>query len=97
MSNMSNIEMFQVSLFMLKSYCLIFYLNHPYFHVPVQVYISNICFPATIGCSFKCFCFIQACFNPQGTRVLTGSSDKTARLWDPTTGECVQASILIFT
>ena len=33
---------------------------------------------------------LQVCFNPQGTRVLTASSDKTARLWDPETGECKQ-------
>ena len=29
-------------------------------------------------------------FNPQGTRVLTTSNDKTARLWDPLKGECLQ-------
>ena len=28
----------------------------------------------------------QICFNPSGSRVLTASSDKTARLWDPETG-----------
>ena len=32
----------------------------------------------------------QITFNPQGTSVLTGSSDKTARLWDPETGQCKQ-------
>jgi WD40 repeat protein len=26
-------------------------------------------------------------FSPDGTRVLTGSEDKTARVWDPATGE----------
>lgn len=34
--------------------------------------------------------FLQITFNPQGTRVLTASSDKTARIWDPETGECKQ-------
>lgn len=32
----------------------------------------------------------QVCFNPQGTKVVTASSDKTARLWDPLTGDCRQ-------
>lgn len=32
----------------------------------------------------------RAMFNPQGTRLLTCSSDKTARLWDPFTGTCLQ-------
>uniref|UniRef100_A0A3B4AGG0 Uncharacterized protein n=1 Tax=Periophthalmus magnuspinnatus TaxID=409849 RepID=A0A3B4AGG0_9GOBI len=30
------------------------------------------------------------CFNPQSTRLLTASSDRTARLWDIKTGECLQ-------
>ncbi|KAB0394347.1 hypothetical protein E2I00_003872, partial [Balaenoptera physalus] len=29
-------------------------------------------------------------FNPQGNRLLTGSSDKTARIWDVQTGQCLQ-------
>lgn len=33
---------------------------------------------------------LQVIFNPQGTRILTASSDKTARLWDPLKGECLQ-------
>ena len=33
---------------------------------------------------------MQVCFNPKGSRVLTASSDKTARLWDRETGQCVQ-------
>eukprot|EP00795_Rhopilema_esculentum_P016681 gene16681-8123_t len=33
---------------------------------------------------------VLAIFNPQGNRILTAGSDKTARLWDPFTGECVQ-------
>ena len=33
---------------------------------------------------------LQITFNPQGTTVLTASSDKTARLWDPETGSCKQ-------
>lgn len=32
----------------------------------------------------------QTCFNPQGTRILTASSDKVARLWDADTGNCLQ-------
>ena len=34
----------------------------------------------------------KVCFNPQGQRVLSGSADKTARLWDANTG----TNILIF-
>lgn len=29
-------------------------------------------------------------FNPQGSRILTASSDKTARLWETETGDCLQ-------
>lgn len=29
-------------------------------------------------------------FSPQGSRLLTVSSDKTARLWDIATSDCVQ-------
>ena len=36
------------------------------------------------------YAIFQITFNPQGTSVLTGSSDKTARLWDPETGVCKQ-------
>ncbi|PIO27927.1 hypothetical protein AB205_0221900, partial [Aquarana catesbeiana] len=32
----------------------------------------------------------RICFNAQGSRILTASSDKTACLWDPQTGQCVQ-------
>jgi dynein assembly factor with WDR repeat domains 1 len=32
----------------------------------------------------------KVCFNPQGSRVLTASSDKTARLWETDTGDCLQ-------
>ena len=35
-------------------------------------------------------CLLQITFNPQGTLVMTASADKTARLWDPETGECRQ-------
>ena len=31
-------------------------------------------------------------FNPQGTKLLTASADKTARIWDITNGQCVQVS-----
>ena len=33
---------------------------------------------------------IQVTFNPQGSRVLTASSDKTAKLWDHMSGRCLQ-------
>ncbi|CAK7321781.1 Dynein assembly factor with WDR repeat domains 1 [Vulpes lagopus] len=29
-------------------------------------------------------------FNPQGNRLLTGSADETARIWDAQTGQCLQ-------
>lgn len=32
----------------------------------------------------------KICFSPQGNRILTASSDKTARLWDVQTGVCLQ-------
>ena len=32
----------------------------------------------------------KATFNPQGSRILTASADKTARLWDVENGECLQ-------
>jgi dynein assembly factor with WDR repeat domains 1 len=32
----------------------------------------------------------KVCFNPQGQKILTASSDKTARLWDVESGECLQ-------
>jgi WD40 repeat protein len=36
------------------------------------------------------FATLQISFNPQGNRLLTGSSDKTARIWDVQTGQCLQ-------
>lgn len=37
----------------------------------------------------------QAIFNPQGTRILTVSGDKTARLWDSSAGDCLQVTFLL--
>ncbi len=36
----------------------------------------------------------QVIFNPQGTRVLTTSSDKTARLWDAVSGKCLRVGFV---
>ena len=33
---------------------------------------------------------LTVAFNPPGTRILTASSDKTARVWDVDTGDCLQ-------
>ena len=32
----------------------------------------------------------KVAFNPQGSRILTASSDKTARIWETETGDCLQ-------
>lgn len=32
----------------------------------------------------------KVCFNPQGTKILTASSDKTARLWEVESGDSLQ-------
>jgi len=29
-------------------------------------------------------------FSPQGNRILSGSTDKTARVWNVVSGECIQ-------
>ena len=42
------------------------------------------------------FYLVKVVFNQQGTRILTASSDHTARLWDPITGECLQVSYINF-
>lgn len=34
--------------------------------------------------------WLQVTFNPSGSRILTASSDKTARVWDVESGECSQ-------
>ena len=34
---------------------------------------------------------LQIAFNPQGTKLLTASADKTAKVWDPMSGTCLQA------
>lgn len=48
-----------------------------------QVYVLIIKF-------FNIYSLFQITFNPQGTAILTASSDKTARIWDPETGNCKQ-------
>ncbi|KAG7265976.1 hypothetical protein CRUP_022681 [Coryphaenoides rupestris] len=48
--------------------------------------------------TYQCLVMLQGhqgeiskiCFSPQGGRVLTASSDKTARLWDVASGRCLQ-------
>jgi len=35
----------------------------------------------------------KVCFNPQGSRILTASSDKTSRVWEVETGGCMQVSV----
>jgi WD40 repeat protein len=40
--------------------------------------------------------YAQVCFNPQGTRILTASSDKTAKLWEVETGDCMQVRRFYF-
>ena len=32
----------------------------------------------------------KVCFNPQGTKLITASSDKTCHIWSTETGECLQ-------
>ena len=32
----------------------------------------------------------KVAFSPQGSRVLTASSDKSARIWETETGDCLQ-------
>ena len=32
----------------------------------------------------------KVAFNPQGSRILTASSDKSARIWETETGDCLQ-------
>jgi dynein assembly factor with WDR repeat domains 1 len=32
----------------------------------------------------------KICFNPQGTKILTASSDKTCKIWSAETGEEIQ-------
>jgi len=33
----------------------------------------------------------KVAFNPQGTKIITASSDRTCRMWDAETGDCLQA------
>jgi hypothetical protein len=35
----------------------------------------------------------KVCFNPQGSRILTASSDKSARIWEVETGGCMQVKL----
>ena len=66
----------------------------------LEVVDSILCFHICILEFPRCFCFFrqlevdlfQVVFNPQGTRLLTASSDKTARLWDLATAKCIKVS-----
>ena len=35
-----------------------------------------------------CHWVMSVCWSPDGSKVATGSADKTARVWDAATGEC---------
>lgn len=50
---------------------------------------GNLLLTQTSTC-YHHFSVLQISFNPQGNRLLTGSSDKTARIWDVQTGQCLQ-------
>lgn len=50
---------------------------------------GNLLLTQTSTCYYR-YSVLQISFNPQGNRLLTGSSDKTARIWDVQTGQCLQ-------
>ena len=37
----------------------------------------------------------KVCFNPQGTKLITASSDKTCHIWSTETGECLQVCMIV--
>ena len=50
---------------------------------------SSVLPPIFLGSSSVLPC-VKVCFNPQGTKILTASSDKSARIWEVETGDCLQ-------
>ena len=52
--------------------------------------ISKVCLWTAVTPPYSDAALHQVTFDPKGSRVLTASADKTARLWDSTTGNCIQ-------
>ncbi|RYY85910.1 hypothetical protein EON63_06685 [archaeon] len=63
--------------------------NHTY-TAYTYPYVSGACHAILTGHEGE---ISKVAFNPQGSRVLTASSDKTARIWETETGDCLQVGI----